>query len=174
MKETFVIEPLAASHNRLAFSCGVEALDRYLQTQAGQDIRRRISNCFVAVPSDDKSSNTTTIIVGYYTLAAASIPLTDLPPEQAKRLPRYPVLPAALIGRLAVDHRYRKRSLGSALLFDTIKRAMPADPAIFALVVDAKDDAAAAFYRHFGFQFFASRPMSLFLPMAVCDKLLGL
>jgi ribosomal protein S18 acetylase RimI-like enzyme len=174
VKETFVIEPLAASYNRLAFSCGVEALDRYLQTQAGQNIRRRISNCFVAVPSDDNSSNTTTIIAGYYTLAAASIPLTDLPPEQAKRLPRYPVLPAALIGRLAVDHRYRKRSLGSALLFDAIKRAMPADPAIFALVVDAKDDAAAAFYRHFGFQFFASRPMSLFLPMAVCAKLLGL
>jgi GNAT superfamily N-acetyltransferase len=162
--ESFVIEPLASAHDRRAFSCGVDALDRYLHTQAGQDIRRRISNCFVAVPRNSS------IIAGYYTLAAASIPLTELPPEDTKRLPRYPVLPAALVGRLAVDRQYRKRSLGAALLFDAIQRAM--EPAVFALLVDAKDDSAAAFYRHFGFQSFVSRPMSFFLPIATGTKLL--
>jgi ribosomal protein S18 acetylase RimI-like enzyme len=164
--DSFVVEPLSSNHNRLAFSCGVDALDRYLHTQASQDVRRRISNCFVAVPSDSA------VIAGYYTLSAASIPIVDLPPEQTKRLPRYPVLPAALIGRLAVDHRYTGRSLGSALLFDAIQRVGRADPAVFALIVDAKNESAATFYRHFGFEPFASVPMSFFLPMATAVSLL--
>jgi hypothetical protein len=119
---SFVVEPLGSAHDRLAFSCGIDVLDRYLHTQAGQDMRRRISNCFVAIPPNSA------IIAGYYTLAAASIPLTDLPPEVTKRLPRYPVVPAALVGRLAVDRQYRGRALGAALLFDAIQRAMRASP----------------------------------------------
>jgi ribosomal protein S18 acetylase RimI-like enzyme len=163
---TFVIEPLSAVHDRAAFRCGVEPLDRYLQQQAGQDARRRIANCFVARPQHSAVS-----IAGYYTLAAASIALTDLPETLAKRLPRYPVIPAALVGRLAVDRQYRGRSLGAALLFDAIERAMTADPAIYALVVDAKDGTAAAYYRHFGFASFASQPARLFLPLATAAKL---
>jgi len=100
--DSFVIEPLASNTRSPGISCGANALDRYLHTQAGQDMRRRISNCFVAVPSGSR------IIAGYYTLSAASIPLTELPPEDTKRLPRYPVLPAALVGRLAVDEQYRR------------------------------------------------------------------
>lgn len=164
MTGSFSIEPLASRHDRAAFSCGVEPLDRYLQTQAGQDIRRHIANCFVAVPLN------TSIIAGYYTLAAASIPMNDLPEEQSKRLPRYPVLPAALVGRLAVDRRYTGRSLGSALLFDAMQRSMKADAAVYALLVDAKDETAAAFYRHFGFIEFVSRRMSFFLPLASARK----
>jgi ribosomal protein S18 acetylase RimI-like enzyme len=163
----FVVEPLISAHDRRGFSCGVDALDRYLHTQAGQDMRRRVSNCFVAVPLNSAT------IAGYYTLAAASLPLTDLPPDEAKRLPRYPVLPAALVWRLAVDHRYRGQSLGAALLFDAIERSMRAEPAIYALIVDAKDEAAASFYRHFGFQGFLSRPMSFFLSIATAAKLKG-
>ncbi len=165
MSDQFVIEPLSSTHNRLSFSCGVDALDHYLRTQAGQDSRRRLSNCFVAVPLS------AAVIAGYYTLAATSVPITDLPSEHTRRLPRYPVLPAALIGRLAVDLAYTKRSLGSALLFDAIQRAGRADPAIFALIVDAKNESAAAFYRHFGFQPLAAMPMRFFLPMATAATL---
>jgi ribosomal protein S18 acetylase RimI-like enzyme len=163
---SFVIEALSSKHDRGAFACGVEPLDRYLQTQAGQDIRRRISNCFVAVIEE------TNLIAGYYTLAAASIPIDDLPTELARRLPRYPVVPAALIGRLAVDRNYTRRSLGLALVYDAISRTMRADPAILALVVDAKDETAAIFYKRLGFRPFVSRPLSAFLPLATAARLI--
>jgi ribosomal protein S18 acetylase RimI-like enzyme len=160
----FVIAPLAAAHDRQAFSSGAVALDRYLQMQANQDIRRHIANCFVA------SSVQSNVVAGYYTLSAASIPVADLPEEQTRKLPRYPVLPAALIGRLAVDKRYQGQNLGSALLFDAIARAIRADAAVFALVVDAKDEAAARFYRHHGFHEFSGRTLRLFLPVATARR----
>lgn len=166
MTTDFVVAPLGAEHDRLAFSCGVDALDRYLQTQASQDIRRHVANCFVASPGES------TIIAGYYTLSAASIPVHDLPEERGRKLPRYPVVPAALIGRLAVDQRYRGRKLGAVLLFDAIERAIGADIAVFALVVDAEDEQAARFYQHHGFQAFARIPGKLFLPVATALKLL--
>jgi ribosomal protein S18 acetylase RimI-like enzyme len=159
----FTVEPLGAAHKRQAFSCGVAALDRYFHELATQDIRRRVSNCFVA-------SDATGMIAAYYTFAATSLPLSDLPADDAKRLPRYGVLPAGLIGRLAVDQRFRGRRLGSALVIDAVRRAAGADPAIFALVVDAKDAVAVAFYEHLGFRPFASRPMSLYLPIATALK----
>ncbi|HTW35469.1 MAG TPA: hypothetical protein VMD53_12700 [Rhizomicrobium sp.] len=123
---SFVIEPLSSRHDRSAFSCGSEPLDTYLKTPAGQDIRRHISNCFVAVP--EKESR----VAGYYTLAASSIPVADIPAEISRKLPRYPVLPAALLGRLAVDRQFVRRSLGSALLYDAVARTLRADAAAFA------------------------------------------
>jgi ribosomal protein S18 acetylase RimI-like enzyme len=162
----FVIAPLAAAHDRQPFSCGAEPLDRYLRTQAAQDVRRHIANCFVASPLQSNS------VAGYYTLSAASIPMTDLPPEQARKLPRYPVLPAALIGRLAVDRRTQGRQLGAALLFDAIARAIRADAAVFALLVDAKDEAAARFYRHHGFEAFSDRAARMFLPVATARRVM--
>jgi len=156
---SFRIEPLGAAHDRKGFCCGVAALDRYLHELATQDIRRRISNCFVAC---DPAGT----VAAYYTFAATGFPLADLPAEEAKRLPRYGMLPAGLIGRLAVDQRFRGRRLGGGLVIDAARRAAGGDPAIFALVVDAKDEAAAAFYRHLGFRPFVSRPMTLFLPVA--------
>lgn len=166
MPPSFRIEALTASHDRKGFSCGVEALDGYLARQAGQDMRRRVSNCFVALP--DGSA----VIAGYYTLAAASIPVQDLPQEQTRRLPRYPVLPAVLIGRLAVDQRFKGQQLGAALLFDAILRALRAEPAVLTVLVDAKDDTAASFYRHHGFQGFSARPQTLFLPIDTAARLL--
>jgi ribosomal protein S18 acetylase RimI-like enzyme len=163
----FVIEPLAARHDRAAFSCGVEPLDRYLRTQAGQEIRRHISHCFVAVPAGGN------IVAGYYTLAASSVSVAEIPAELSRKLPRYPVLPAVLIGRLAVDRQFTRRSLGAALLYDAISRAARADPAVYTLIVDAKNEAATDFYRRFGFRAFVSKPLSLFLPMAVAAKLLA-
>src|SRR5215218_10728 len=85
-----------------------------------------------------------------------SLPLGELLPEQARRLPRYAVFPACLVGRLAVDQQFQGRGLGAALIVDAVARAMRAEPAIFALIVDAKDEAALGFYEHLGFHRFAS------------------
>ena len=145
MGAPFRIEVLGTSHDREGFCCGVEALDQYLVRQAGQDARRRVSICYVAVDV------ATGKIAGYYTLAAAGVPLTDLPEALTRRLPRYPSVPVARIGRLAVDQAYRGRQLGGALLADAALRAARSELAVFALVVDAKDESAAAFCGHHGF-----------------------
>ena len=166
MIEGLITEALNPGHDRTGFSCGVEALDQYLRERARQDIRRRVSNCFVTVgPAGG--------IAAYYTFAATGIPLIDLAPAVTRRLPRYPTVPAAMIGRLAVDQRFRGQGLGAALIVDALARAMRAEPAIFALVVDAKDDTASRFYQHLGFQRFASHPMRLYLPVAEAARRLA-
>jgi ribosomal protein S18 acetylase RimI-like enzyme len=153
------IEPLSASHDRTAFRCGVDALDRYFQQQAGQDVRRRVTACFVAREIG------TDIIAGFYTLAAGSILLTDIPAGTTKRLPRYPSVPVARIGRLAVAVDFHGRQLGAALLWDALDRAARSEVAVFALVVDAKDGRAERFYRHHGFVALGSKPGSLILAL---------
>ena len=160
----FRFEPLSNAHDRTLFRCGEEPLDRYFQTQATQDIRRHIAHCFVAVETR------TGQVAAYYTLSAASIPLMDLPPEEAKRLPRYPTLPAVRIGRLAVDQRFQSRGLGAASLMDAAHRTLQAAAAAFAILVDAKNDQAAAFYQHHGFRAIMSQPRTLFLPIATLQK----
>ena len=166
MSAPFRLEALTATHDRTAFSCGESELDRYFQTQVTQDIRRHITNCFVAIEA------ATGHVAAFYTIAAAGISISDIPPEMAKRLPRYPSLPAVRIGRLAVDQRVHGRGLGSALLADAARRTLEAAPAAFALVVDAKNDGAVAFYEHHGFLRFAARPFTLFLPLATAAKIL--
>ena len=166
MTPPFRVELLSAQHDRAAFACGEEALDRYLRTQATQDIRRRVATCFVAIEV------ATGEFAAYYTIASASIPTPQLPPEIVKRLPRYPTLPAVRIGRLAVDLQFRGRGLGAAMLADAASRTLQAPPAVFALLVDAKNDDAVAFYRRYGFRPLASQPRTLFLPMATAEKLL--
>lgn len=161
----FRIEPLSTAHDRQAFGSGVAPLDRYLRELATQDIKRRLSNCFVALDSHG-------IIAGYYTFAASTLPMTGLSPTRIKGLPHYTSLPAALIGRLAVDQRFRGRRLGSALIMDAAQRAAGSDPAIYALMVDAKDDAAKRFYEHHQFERFVSRPQTLFLPLATALRAL--
>jgi ribosomal protein S18 acetylase RimI-like enzyme len=160
----FRLAPLGAEHDRGSFHCGEEALDRYFQTQVTQDIRRRVANCFVAV---DVVSGP---VAAYYTIAAASVPFVDLPREQAKRLPRYPTLPAVRIGRLAVDERFQGRGLGAALLMDATRRTLQSPPAVYTLLVDAKNDAAVAFYQRHGFRPFVSDPRRLYLPLATAQK----
>jgi GNAT superfamily N-acetyltransferase len=138
-----------------------------LKEQAGQDQRRGVSNCFVALSKADE-------IAGYYTFAAAGVPFGDLPADSTKRLPKYKDLPAALIGRLAVDRRFRELGLGTGLIADAVMRAKQAPPAIFMLLVDAKDEEAAEFYRHHAFRSLDGRPLRLFLTMSVADKVPGL
>ncbi len=163
MTASFAIQRLSAKHDRTAFDCGVPALNRYFHEQITQDVRRLLAAGFVALDGAGT-------VAGFYTLAATSLPLTDLAAAEARRLPRYPLLPAVLVGRLALDLRFRGRALGSGLLVDAIERAGRAEPAVFAIVVDAKDDAAAGFYGHHGFQVFASRPLSFYLPMAMATR----
>jgi ribosomal protein S18 acetylase RimI-like enzyme len=160
----FRLEPLGEKHERLSFRCGEDALDRYFQTQVGQDIRRRIANCFVAVEA------ITSQVAAHYTISAASIPLIDLPPDEARRLPRYATVPAIRIGRLAVDLAFQGRGLGAALLADAAARALRAEAAAFTLLVDATNDQAVAFYQRYGFRILASQPRTLFLPLATARK----
>lgn len=163
MTDTFVIAPLGGQ-DRSAFASGAPSLDRYLRDQASQDVRRLVASCFVAIES------ATNRIAGYHTLAAASVHAGDLPKEIVRRLPRYPLLPAALIGRLAVDQRFQRRGVGSVLLADAALRALKGDVKAFALIVDAKNADAVGFYRHNGFQPFANRAEALFLPLATARK----
>ena len=155
----FIIEALGPDHDRSGFSCGAEALDRYFRDQVTQDMRRRATACYVAREAAGSK------IAGYYTLAAGGVPLAELPAVLAKKLPRYPSVPVARLGRLAVDRAYRGRKLGGALLWDAIERSLRSEIAVFALIVDAKDDPAEAFYRHHGFVAFGSRPRQLVLPL---------
>jgi predicted GNAT family N-acyltransferase len=134
------IEPLG-NHDRAAFSCGVAAFD-WFRLRAGQDERRNVARVFVAV--DDRHG-----VVGFYRLSSFTPTVGDLPPEQAKRLPRYDLIPAALIGRLARDQRVRGEGIGNLLLADAIRRVLEAarSLAVFAIVVDAMAAAAAVHAR---------------------------
>lgn len=117
MTGPFFIEVLGSHHVRKGFSCGVEALDRYFLNQVSQDARRRVTACYVAVET------ATSQVAGYYTLAAAGVLLADMPESIIQHLPRYPSVPVARLGRLAVDQRYQGRRLGGALLWDALARA---------------------------------------------------
>lgn len=159
------IATLDASHERLAFRCASDPLDRYLREQATQDVRRRVAACYVLVDADQR-------VHGYYTLAASSVPLQDLPATLAKKLPRYPLVPAVRLGRLAVDLELRGQGYGGALLADALQRAAHNDIAAYAMVVDAKDATAAAFYRHHGFLDLVQAENILLLPLASVATLL--
>lgn len=154
---TIRFEPLSRTHARSTFECGVPALDDWFRARASQDERRNIARVFVALDDDG--------IVGFYSLSMFTLTLEDLPPELASKLPRYRALPAALIGRLARHVRARGRGVGELLLGDAITRVLGAAQSVaaFAIVVDAKDDSAIAFYRTFGFVQFPSTPDRLFL-----------
>lgn len=140
-------EVLKKHHDRRAFSSGVDALDRYFREQAGQDSRRSGTVVHVLVDTATKE------ILGYYTLTNATIQLAELPPEAAKKLPRYRILGAVLIGRLAVDQRHQGKGIGTLLLHDAFMRCLEVAEvsASTAIVVDPKDDAARAFYAHHDF-----------------------
>lgn len=161
------IAPLLKSHDRSAFSSGSEPLDRYLQRQARQDLEKRVAAPFVLV---EPPANR---VLGYYTLSASVITTDELPDKLAKTLPRYPQLPVILLGRLAVDQSCKGRGIGQFLLMDALRRSLEsaADIAAMAVVVDAKDAAAASFYQHFGFTQLQRRPGRLFLPMKTVTEL---
>ncbi len=165
-KAPFLVKPLDASYDRRIFCSGSPLLDRYLREQVTQDIRRRVAACFVAVTDEQ-------CIAAYYTLASASLLLADLPIATVKKLPRYPTVPAVRMGRLAVDQAFKGQGLGSAMLADALERTARSEIAAFALMVDAKDDIAADFYRHYGFIALPDSPLTLFLPLATALSVLA-
>jgi GNAT superfamily N-acetyltransferase len=163
------VEPLDRQHDRTGFQCGADALDRYLQQQARQDADKRVAAPFVAVNPPDPR------VLGYYTLSASVLTLADLPDDLARKLPRYPQLPVTLLGRLAVDQATKGRGLGEHLLLDALHRSLAHanQIAAMAVVVDAKNEAAVAFYRHYGFVPLQAQPSRLFVPMRLVAQLPG-
>ena len=155
-----------ARHDRSAFSCGDEALDRYLQSQAGQDARRRVAAPYVLLEPPSPA------IIGFYTLSNTSIQAAELPSAFVKKLPRYPVLPATSLGRLAVDAKRRGTGLGTILLIDALRRCLRTETASLAVVVGAKDDAVAFYERH-DFLRLPEQLDRLFMPMGTIEKLLA-
>ena len=159
----FRLAQLDAACDRSMFSSGTEPLDRYLREQATQDISRRVAACFVALADGSR-------VAGYYTLASASLLLADLPAPIGKKLPRYPTVPAVRMGRLAVDQAFKGQGFVVVLLADALDRSARSEIAAYALVVDAKDKIAAAFYQHHGFVALPDSPRCLFLPLATVGR----
>jgi len=143
-----MIELLDKKHNRNNFDCGKDLLNNYLKHQAGQDVKRKLSVCFVL------SENDTNVIKGFYTLSNYSIPLSSFSEQIQKKLPEsYPSVPATLLGRLAIDKKYQGKGIGKILLIDALKRSYDSAQAIgsFAVVVDPIDEEAERFYKKYDF-----------------------
>lgn len=149
---------LLSKHDRSTFASGSDELDRYLRERAAQDMRRRVASCFVAV--DDGGT-----IAGFYTIAATSLVLDLIPAGRARHLPRYPSIPAVLLGRLAVALTHQGKRLGGALVADALLRARRAEVMAFTMVVEAKDDPAARFYQHLGFESLETNRRMLIRPL---------
>jgi GNAT superfamily N-acetyltransferase len=160
------IRALDRTIERAGFRCGQPALDDYMARYAHQDERRGVARVFVATPEDDERC-----LAGFFTLSAGSVACQEFPADLASKLPRYPV-PIALMGRLAVDQRFQGRGLGSVLLADACRKVAQASHllAVAGIVVDAKNEAAEAFYRHFGFVPMQGQSRRLLLPMPAFRK----
>ena len=163
------IEPLSRDHNRSDFDCGVEPLNAYLRGTARQHIEKQISMTYVLV---DEVATPPKLILGYFTVGICEVMAAEMSPMFAKKYP--PKLPAVRLGRLAVEQRQQGNHFGKALLFAAIKHYWKVAESVggVALIVDAKDDRAADFYRHFGFQSFLTDPLKLFLPLGTVKQLL--
>ncbi len=164
----FAVEPLRKKHDRNAFSSGSPPLDAYFRTQARQDIEKKVAATFVLRDTE------TDTIAGFYSLTSTAVPLDEFPPEAtAKKLPKYPLVPATLFARLAVDSAYRGQGLGEFLLLNALERSLEhsKEVASAAVVVDAKDEAARTFYLKHRFLELPDQPMRLFLPMKTVEKL---
>lgn len=161
------VVPLDDSHDRAAFACGVESLDRYFQTQAGQDVRRRANGVFVLTEKVQPGR-----VLGYYTLCATALPPDDVPEAARKHIPRYPLVSATLIGRLAVTKDRQGQRLGAVLLADALRRALASAETVGSsmIVVDALNEGAAEFYAAYGF-IRLPESQRLVLPMRVVERM---
>lgn len=162
----WTVEPFGKHHDRAAFSCGRPPLDEFLRVRVSQYEKRRLGKTFVAVPPGKPR------VIGYYTLAAGAVAFERLPSDAARKLPQHPV-PVVLLARLAVDQSFQGQGLGEGLLLDALQRslALATDLGIHAVEVDALD-AAAAFYRKYGFIALLDDPLHLYLPMATAEQVL--
>lgn len=166
MQNRIRFQPLQDSHDTAGFTCGVAALDRWLRGIARQHISKGISRTFVAVDSSHPAQ-----ILGYYSLTVAELDTDKLPKDVARKLPRR--APLVLIGRLANAVKMRGQGVGSMLLIDALRRIVEVsnNVGVTLIMVDAKDDQAARFYRHFGFVSLPDTPLRLVLPVATAKQL---
>lgn len=144
----YLTEILNSNHRKKEFSSGNDMLDNYFRNQASQDIKRKLSACFVL---NDEVSN---LIKGFYTLANNSITQDLIPHEFQKKLPSsYKSIPTTLVGRLAIDKRFQKQGIGKLFLVDALKRSCEISKSIgsFAVIVDPIDNDAESFYNKYGF-----------------------
>lgn len=162
---SYVTALLATSHEKAKFSCGKVMLDNYIQKQARQDVKGKVSACFIL--SDDNKK-----IKGYYTLSYGSIPRSQLPDSVVKQLPRYQNLPVTLMGGLAIDNKFQGQKLGRLLLLDALRRSYDATSNIgsMAIIVDPIDQEATDFYTKYGFILLPDSGR-MFLPMATLEQL---
>ncbi|HIJ62404.1 MAG TPA: GNAT family N-acetyltransferase [Rhodospirillaceae bacterium] len=161
------VELLDGRHDRSAFACGVESLDRYLQTQAGQDIRRKANAVFVLTELAKPG-----YILGYYTLCAMTVSHGDVPETARRHIPRYPLVSATLIGRLAVAKEKQGQHLGAVLLADALQRSFESAGSVGSsmVVVDALDEQTVDFYAAHGFVRLPDS-LRLVLPMRLVSRL---
>jgi hypothetical protein len=162
-------EPVSREHDRDSFRSRSEQLNTYFRTLARKDAERRVSAAFVMVADEAPAT-----VIGYYTLSAFTVEITDLPEALQKKLPRYPRLPATLLGRLARDERFPGAGSRSLLLVDALQRAFAQSSHIAsrAVIADAKDDDALAFYRKHGFAKLGAYPNRVFLPMGTVGQMI--
>ena len=163
----YIITHLEKRHIKDKFNCGVDALNEYLKTQAGQDMKKNVAVSYVLTTNDAN------YILGYYTLSSIGIIADELPEDLIKKLPRYPILPGILVGRLARDEEARGKKIGHYLLIDALKRSLDISTQLgsVAVIVEAKNEKAILFYKNFGFFEFPDNGRRLFLPMNTIRKL---
>ena len=164
----FIIVSIDNPIHREDFDCGIAQLNDYLKKYARQNDRKGIAKTFVAIADLE-----TRIAIGYYSVSMDKIEFESLPTEHSRKIPRYP-LPAMLIGKLAVDRSIQGRGLGKELLMDAFKRAvrLSSDVGIFAVTIDATNQAAKTFYLKYGFISLENNPLSLFIPISTIIKVL--
>ena len=153
-------ERLGGRHDKASFESGTSELDFYLKNQAGQDIRRSLTSVFVLTQKSGR-------IIGYYTLSQASLTVNEFPDNISKKLPPKRSVPCTLLGRLALDQRYRGQGYGRALLLHALKKAalVSEEVAAYAVIVDAKDIQAKEFYLRHAFIELKNQPLRLFIPL---------
>lgn len=166
------IEPLnSRRHTRSTFYCEKDSLDNYIRKQASQDLKRRVATVFVLVDDPEMS------VLAYYTLSSYTVDVTVLDQAFAKHLPRYPLLPATLLGRLGVDNSQKGKRFGELMLVDALKKSLDVamQVASLAVIAEALDEEAVSFYMKYGFRKFRQEQMKLYLPMksveALCQEL---
>lgn len=166
-EERYRVEPFNDHHHRGGFSCGVAGLDRYFYTQANRERRRSVSMPYVMVDAESGA------VIGYYTLSSLSILPQNLAAEDVRQLPRYPAYPAILIGRLAIHRDHQGKGHGGDLLMNALRRCyqISRQIGVLAVIVDAKDDAARAFYEAFEFRRFREEPHRLYISMREIARL---
>lgn len=162
-----IFRKLAPQHDRQAFDCGVERINRYLQQSARQQAEKGLALTYVLLPTEESGE-----ILGFYTILMSTVSCDVIP---ARGLPRGRVAPVVLLAQLGVDRRHQGRGLGKDLLYHALLMASEAADRVgcLAVVLDAVDEQVRAFYEARGFRALSDHPLHLWLPMLTIRELLG-